>query len=216
MKRTILILLLLFCATSLTAQITHTSQGNYDKNADEILKKASKKIDNASGVTFTVTMTNKDSNKKATAKQTANVTYQRGKYCVSFDGNTIYCDGTATWHWNKSSKEVVVNNLSDAQDDLMNPGALLANYTKNFKAKYIRKESNGDAVIDLTPKKSKSYYKIRFIINSNNVIRKMEMHNYDSSSAEYDVSKFTTAKVNANTFVFPQKENPDVEVIDMR
>ena len=98
----------------------------------------------------------------------------------------------------------------------MNPGALLANYTKNFKAKYIRKESNGDAVIDLTPKKSKSYYKIRFIINSNNVIRRMEMHNYDSSSAEYDVSKFTTAKVNANTFVFPQKENPDVEVIDMR
>lgn len=216
MKRTFLILLLLFYATTLMAQITHTSQGNYDKNADEILKKAYKKIDNASGVTFTVTMTNKDSNKKATAKQTANVTYQRGKYCVSFDGNIIYCDGTATWHWNKSTKEVVVNNLNEAQDDLMNPGALLANYTKNFKAKYIRKESNGDAVIDLTPKKSKSYYKIRFIINNNNVIRRMEMHNYDSSSAEYDVSKFTTAKVNANAFVFPQKENPDVEIIDMR
>jgi outer membrane lipoprotein-sorting protein len=216
MKRTILILLLLFCATTLTAQITHTAQGNYDKNADEILKKASKKIDNASGVTFTVTMTNKDSNKKATAKMTADVIYQQGKYRVTFGDNVIYCDGTATWHWNKDANEVVVNTITDSQDDLMNPGALLANYTKNFKAKYIRKESNGDAVIDLTPKKAKSYYKIRFIIGSNGIVKRMEMHNYDSTAAEYEVSKFNTAKVTLNTFVFPQKENTGVEIIDMR
>lgn len=216
MKRLIISLLLMAFILPVTAQITHTSQGTVDKNADEILKKASKKIDAASGVTFTVTMTNRDSNKKQTAKMSANVLYQQGKYRVVFDGNTIYCDGSATWHWNKEVKEVVVNKMSDSEDDLMNPGALLANYSKNFKAKFIRKESNGDAVIDLTPKKARSYYKIRLIISSNNTVRRMVMHNYDSSSAEYEVSKFANAKANASDFVFPKKDNPNVEVIDMR
>ena len=204
------------CIMPLSAQITHTAQGSVDKNADEILKKASKKIDAATGVKFTVTMTNRDANKKSTAKMSADVLYQQGKYRVTFDENTIYCDGTATWHWNKDTKEVVVNKMSSSEDDLMNPGALLANYSKNFKAKFIRKEANGDAVIDLTPKKARSYYKIRFIIGSNSVVRRMEMHNYDSTSAEYEVSKFTSAKATANDFIFPQKEHPDAEIIDMR
>ena len=216
MKRLITSLLLMAFVLPVTAQITHTSQGTVDKNADEILKKASKKIDAASGVKFTVTMINRDANKKQTAKMAADVLYQQGKYRVTFGENIIYCDGTATWHWNKETKEVVVNKMSNAEDDLMNPGALLANYSKNFKTKFIRKEANGDAVIDLTPKKARSYYKIRFIISSNSVVRRMEMHNYDSTSGEYEVSKFATAKATAADFTFPQKENPDVDVIDMR
>lgn len=216
MKRLITSLLLMAFVLPVTAQITHTSQGTVDKNADEVLKKASKKIDAASGVKFTVTMINRDANKKQTAKMAADVLYQQGKYRVTFGENIIYCDGTATWHWNKEAKEVVVNKMSNAEDDLMNPGALLANYSKNFKAKFIRKEANGDAVIDLTPKKARSYYKIRFIISSNSVVRRMEMHNYDSTSGEYEVSKFATAKATAADFTFPQKEHPDVDVIDMR
>lgn len=216
MKKLILAFILVFSILPLAAQITHTSSGNVDKNADEILNKASKKLNNASGVTFTVTMTNRDSNKKTTAKMSADVLYQRGKYRVVFGENIIYCDGTATWHWNKEDNEVVVNKMSDKEDDLMNPGALLDNYKTNFKAKFIRKESNGDAVIDLTPKKARSYYKIRFIIGSNSIVRRMEMHNYDSTSAEYEISKFTNAKASETDFIFSKKNNPAVEVIDMR
>lgn len=216
MKRLITTLLLTFFVLPATAQITHTAQGSIDKNADEILKKASKKINAASGVTFTVTMTSRDANKKQSAKMSANVLYQQGKYRVTFDNNVIYCDGISTSHWNKDANELVVNKMSDSDDDLMNPGALLANYSKNYKAKYIRKESNGDAVIDLTPKKTRSFYKIRFIITASGTVRRMEMHNYDSTSAEYEVSKFATAKASAIDFAFPKKDNPGVEIIDMR
>lgn len=215
MKRILLLMLAAAFAVPAFSQITHTAQGTVDKNADETLKKALQKLE-SSGVSFNVTMTNRDSNKKATAKQTAEVLYKQGKYRVTFGDNVIYCDGSATWHWNKESNEVVVNKMSDAEDDLMNPAALLANYSKNFKAKFIRKESNGDAVIDLTPKKAKSYYKIRIIIGSNSIIKRMEMHNYDSSSAEYEVSKFATAKTPSNAFTFPKDENPKAEIIDMR
>lgn len=217
MKKFFSLLLMAAWLVPATAQITHTSQGNVDKNADAILSKAANKI-NSGTVSFTVTMVNKDANKKETARMKANVVYKKGKYHVSFEGNEIYCDGTATWHWSKESNEVVVNKMSESEDDLMNPANILTHYKKNFKCKFIRQESNGDAVIDLTPKKSKSYYKIRIIVNANSgIVQRMEMHNYDSSSGEYIISKFNgSAKASDTEFTFSKEKYPGVEVLDMR
>ncbi len=217
MKRFLSFLLLCCSALVVSAQITHTSKGAVDQNAETILKKASDKI--SSGVvSFNVTMVNKDANKKETARMQASVTYSKGKYHVSFKDNEIYCDGTATWHWNKESNEVVVNKITDSEDDLMNPALILTNYKKNFKSKYIRQEQNGNAIVDLTPKKSKSYYKIRFTINAKSgIIQSMELYNYDSSRGEYTVSKFnSSAKGGDEQFTFPKEKYPNVEIIDMR
>lgn len=199
------------------AQITHTPKGAVDENAEKTLKKASQKI-NSSAISFTVTMINKDANKKETARQKADVVYNKGKYRATFGENIIYCDGNATWHWNKDANEVVVNNMSSSEDDLMNPASILANYKSNFSAKYIRKEQNGNTIVDLTPKKAKSYYKIRLTINANSgILQKMVMHNYDSSCGEYVISNFKSGvKTDTKDFTFPKDENPKVEVIDMR
>ena len=199
------------------AQITHTSKGQVDQNAEKYLKKAYDKI-NGGGVSFSVTMVSKDSNKKETARHKADVLFNKGKYRVTFGTNVIYCDGAATWHWDKEVNEVVVNKASTAEDDLMNPAAILANYKKNFKSKYIRQEQNGNAIVDLTPKKSKSYYKIRFTINAKSgIIQSMELYNYDSSRGEYTVSKFNgSAKGGDEQFTFPKEKYPNVEIIDMR
>lgn len=217
MKRLIFALTLICSMVPLSAQITHTSNGHVDQNAQKILKKATQKI-NAGAVSFTVTMTNKDSNKKTTAKEKADVLYDNGKYRVTFGNNIIYCDGTATWHWNKDDNEVVVNNISASEDDLLNPAAILAKHDKNFTAKFIRQEENGNAIIDMTPKKSKSYYKIRLVINANNgILQRMEMHNYDSSCGEYQLSHFKSGvKTTADDFTFSKNKNPNVEIIDMR
>ena len=74
------------------------------------------------------------------------------------------------------------------------------------------------AVIDLTPFKSKSYYKIRMLINSNNGhIKQMEIHNYDSSEGIYQISAVKTgAKCSDKDFVFDAAAHKGVEVIDMR
>ena len=113
---------------------------------------------------------------------------------------------------------MVVNKITDSEDDLMNPALILTNYKKNFKSKYIRQEQNGNAIVDLTPKKSKSYYKIRFTINAKSgIIQSMELYNYDSSRGEYTVSKFnSSAKGGDEQFTFPKEKYPNVEIIDMR
>ena len=216
MKKTITILMMIACFAMVSAQITHTAGGGkVDQNADKILKEAAKKF-NTGAVSLTVTLVNKDGQKRETGRMKADVLYKGGKYRVTFDGNVIYCDGSSTWHWNKDVDEVTVNAMSSSEDDLMNPGAILANYSKNFNAKFIRKEENGDNIIDLTPKKGKSYHKIRVVINKNTP-KRMEMHNYDSSCGEYHISNFKTGvKCTDSDFVFPKASNPDVEIIDMR
>ena len=199
------------------AQITHTANGDIDENANKVLKKASAVFDK-SAVSFTVTMINRDSGKKETARQKADVLYNKGRYRVVAGDQTLFCDGKTVWQWDKQANEVTVNNIAQGGDDLMNPAALLASYHKNFKVKFIRQEDDGTAVIDLTPFKTKSYYKIRMLINSKNgIVKQMEMHNYDSSEGVYQVSAFKTgAKCTEKDFLFDAAANKDVEVIDMR
>lgn len=202
---------------SATAQITHTAKGDIDENANKVLKKASSVFEK-SAVSFTVTMINRDSQKKETARQKAEVLYSKGRYRVTSSGQTLYCDGKSVWQWDRQTNEVTVNLLAQSSDDLMNPAGLLANHSKSFKAKFIRQEDDGTAVIDLTPFKSKSYYKIRMLINSKNgYIKQMEIHNYDSSEGIYQVSAVKTgAKCTDKDFVFNAAANKGVEVIDMR
>lgn len=210
--------LMLFALTGTAmAQITHTSNGDVDQNADAVLKKAAQKMNDGT-VSFAVTMVMKDQNKKEASRVKADVLYSKGKYRATFDNNVIYSDGTAVWHWNKDVDEVVVNNMEDGDDNLMNPGAVLANYSKNFKAKYIRQEADGTAVVDLTPKKSKSYYKIRVLADAKTgVLKQLVMNNYDSSCTEFIVSNFKSGvKTSSSDFVFPKASHPNVEVIDMR
>lgn len=200
---------------SLSAQITHASQGRLDENATEALKKASARFNQ--NVSFTVSLTNLDSHKKAVGSQTAQVRYSKGKYRLSFADQELICDGTTVWHWNKSAREVAVNNLSDDDIDLLNPGRLLANYQKSFKAKYIRTDDDGTSVIDLQPRSPRSYHKIRLLINEDDgLLRRMEVHKYDSSREIYDISDFKRTSNAASQFTFDPSAHPDVEIIDMR
>lgn len=198
-------------------QITHTAKGDIDKNAQNILKKASGQY-SKEAVRFDVTMVNYNTSKKETARKKATVTYKAGAYHILFDDQELISDGKSVWHWNKTSKEVVASTLSDKPDDVMNPALLLKNYEKQFKAKYIRTEENGDAVIDLTPRKSMSYHKLRLIIvEKSGVVKKIEIHNYDGSRGEYLFANYKSkVKTAESDFTFSVKQHPEVELIDMR
>lgn len=201
--------------TSAQAQITHASQGQLDQNATEALQKASARFQQ--NVSFNVTATILDGNKKQLAKQTAQVRYFKGKYHLIVEGQELISDGNVVWQWNKQANEVTVNNLSTDDIDLLNPGRLLANYQKNFKAKYIRTDEDGTAVVDLTPRSARSYHKIRlFIKEDDGLLRRIEVQKYDSGREIYDISDFKRASNAASQFTFDPAKHPGVEVIDMR
>ena len=196
------------------AQITHSNQGQVDKTADALMKKAAGKFGN---VSFTVTATVLDSQKKETLRQSAQVLYCKGHYRVTVADQEIICDGTTVWQWDKRAKEVAVNKMSDEDMNLFNPGRLLANYDKNFRAKYIRTDDDGTAVVDLQPRSARSFHKIRlFIVEKSGLLRRIEVHKYDSGREVYDISNFKNAGTPASQFTFDAAKHPGVEVIDMR
>lgn len=197
------------------AQITHASQGRLDENATEVLKKAAARFDK--NVSFTVTMTVLDSKKAEKARQSAQVRYNKGKYRLTLPDQELISDGTTVWHWNKTAKEVTVSGMADDDIDLLNPGRLLAGYGKSFKAKYIRTDDDGTAIVDLQPRSTRSYHKIRLYIKEyDGLLRRMEVHKYDSSRENYDIIDFKRASNAASQFTFDAAKHPDVEVIDMR
>lgn len=196
------------------AQITHSSQGNLDENAIAALKKAADYLESVKG---TVTLTMLDSQKKQTSKQSAKVTYLNGKYCLVMDNMEVWCDGKTVWQWNKTANEVVINNMpTDDEIDLLNPARLIANCHKNFRVKYIRTEDDGTAVVDLQPRSSQSYHKIRLFVNEETgALRRLEVHKYDSSREIYDFSKMKHVLLRGS-FAFDVSKHPEAEIIDMR
>lgn len=216
MKKLISFLLVLTLALPvLRAQLTHTPNGAVDNNANAILKKAAAKMSGT--VSFSVTVVNRDANKKETLRQKADVLYNSPRYRVKTGEVEVYSDGKSVWQFNKAAKEVVVSPMVEVDDDLINPANLLSNYTKTFRAKLIREEEDGTAVIDLQPMKGKAFHKIRLYINSKTgLLKKLEQHNYDSSRGEYTISNFKNTKATDADFVFDTKSYPGVEVVDMR
>lgn len=215
MKKILIALLPLLLLLPAGAQITHNSQGQLDQNATDILKKASARFQQ--NVAFNVTATILDGNKKQLAKHTAQVRYHKGKYHLVMEGQELISDGTVVWQWNKQANEVAVNNLSTDDIDLLNPGRLLENYQRNFKAKYIRTDDDGTAIVDLTPRSTRSYHKIRlFVKEDDGLVRRIEVQKYDSGREIYDISDFKRASNAASQFTFDPAKHPGVEVIDMR
>lgn len=206
------------CHLSFTAsaQINHSKDGPLDAQAEAVLKKAAALFDQ--NVSFAVKMVSLDNKKVQTFTQTANVHYCKGKYRLSAADQELICDGSTVWHWNKTQKEVSVNNLGEDDIDLLNPGRLLANYKRSFRAKFIRTEDDGTTVIDMQPRSNRSYHKIRLFINERNGrLKSMEVHKYDSSREIYTITNFKVERnYPASNFTFNPASHPDVEVIDMR
>lgn len=197
------------------AQITHGSQGQHDAKAESILEKAAAKFDQ--NVSFTVTATMFNAEKKQTGSQKAQVLYNRGRYRLTVADQELICDGTTVWHWNKTAREVMVSNLGTDDIDLMNPGRLLSGYERSFRAKYIRTEDDGTAVVDLQPRSARSFHKIRLLVDEKSgLLKRMEVHKYDGSREVYDVSAFKRANTPATQFTFDARQNAGVEIIDMR
>lgn len=215
MKRTVALLIAILLGIQLSAQITHTDKGAVDQTANILLKKAAAKMSGT--VSFSVTVVNLDADKKETFRHKVDILYNAPRYRVKTSDLEIYCNGKAVWQLNKPNKEVVITPMTDSDDDITNPARLLSNYSKSFRAKFIREESDGTAIVDLQPMKARSYHKIRLFINSKTgLLKKMEQHNFDSSRGVYTLSNFKNTKATDADFTFNTKANPGVEVVDMR
>lgn len=200
--------------------IFSTFAQNTDGGASTIMKNLATKYKGFS--TMKISYTYKAEKEKKTLAAFSGTALIKGdKYKITFDDQIFFCDGTSMWNYQKASNEVSIYDYEESDDDALNPAKMVANWQKDYSAKFIREDvekNKAVQIIDLTPKVGQSYYKIRLVIDKNkNEIIRTSIYEKDNTIYTYYFDSFTTnSTIDDSTFKFNASKYPGVEVNDMR
>ena len=149
MKRTYLLVLILFLSVSLSAQ--------KDKQAREILDKTANALQQAGGI-------------RATFGGTGNGTLllKGNQFYLNSGGIQSWFDGKTQWSYLESSEEVNVSNPTPEELQTINPYALLSIYKNGYNYKYAgTKSRNGKQGFEviLTPENKQDITSITLFVS---------------------------------------------------
>ena len=201
MKRTYLLVLILFLSVSLSAQ--------KDKQAREILDKTTNALQQAGGI-------------RATFGGTGNGTLllKGNQFYLNSGGIQSWFDGTTQWSYLESSEEVNVSNPTPEELQTINPYALLSIYKSGYNYKYAgTKSRNGKQGFEviLTPENKQDITSITLFVSQTYQPLYIKVEQSNKSANEIIVTSYQTNQPLDNaTFKFDKKKFPNAEVIDLR
>ena len=201
MKRTYLLVLILFLSVSLSAQ--------KDKQAREILDKTTNALQQAGGI-------------RATFGGTGNGTLllKGNQFYLNSGGIQSWFDGTTQWSYLESSEEVNVSNPTPEELQTINPYALLSIYKNGYNYKYAgTKSRNGKQGFEviLTPENKQDITSITLFVSQTYQPLYIKVEQSNKSANEIIVTSYQTNQPLDNaTFKFDKKKFPNAEVIDLR
>jgi outer membrane lipoprotein-sorting protein len=163
-----------------------------------------------------------DANGKVMSTKTGTIWMKGTKYKVVFGGQEIYSDGKTVWNYDKSAKEVTINN-ADASGSGITPQKLFTNfYDKDFLYLLNGEKKLGAKTvqeIEMTPTdKSKNFHKVYLQIDkAARTIYSTKVLENAGNRYTYTVSSMkTNAAMADNMFVFDKSKYPGVEEVDLR
>ena len=201
MKRTYLLVLILFLSVSLSAQ--------KDKQAREILDKTTNALQQAGGI-------------RATFGGTGNGTLllKGNQFYLNSGGIQSWFDGKTQWSYLESSEEVDVSNPTPEELQTINPYALLSIYKNGYNYKYAgTKSRNGKQGFEviLTPENKQDITSITLFVSQTYQPLYIKVEQSNKSANEIIVTSYQTNQPLDNaTFKFDKKKFPNAEVIDLR
>jgi outer membrane lipoprotein carrier protein len=224
MKNLFTTLATLFCAVSvvLAQAPTGAPAVKSDPDAKRILDQVSSKFKTYQTVKagFTLTIENGD---KVDGQKTGTISMKATKYRISLPGQEVFCDGSNTWSYDKSSNEVKIDKIDPSAGSITPQRLFTDFYDKDYLYKL-----NGDAKvngksaqeIELTPvDKTKPFFKVLVYVNkvTRNIVS-TKVFEKNGTRFTYTVNSFlaNSPTVTDNDFVFDQKKYPGVDVVDLR
>lgn len=215
MKKLYLCLGLIFS----TALVT-TAQKS-DPDAKKVLDAVSAKFKSYSSVQANFAYKVEDAKGKVQSSKTGSVTMKGSKYKVLFGGQEIFSDGKTVWNYDKSAKEVTINNM-DASNGITPQKLFNNSYDKDYLSKLNgEKKVAGKTIqeIELTPvDKSKNFTKAYLQIDkATNTFYSIKVLEKSGNWYTYTVTSLkTNSAVADNQFVFDKSKYPGVEEVDLR
>ena len=113
-----------------------------------------------------------------------------------------------------------INNVAASEDEIT-PQNIFTLYEKGHRSKHIREgQENGKKVhvVELVPKESKQYYKVRLNIDkTTNLLVSAVVFDRNNTTFTYSISKTQpNLTVADDKFTFNAASYPKVEIIDLR
>ena len=214
MKKISLFSLLIFISFSCLAQNAQ------DPKAKTVLDGVSAKIKTYTSMQVEFSQSMVNTKEKINETQQGKIQIKGEKYFLTLASQVIISDGKTTWTYLKDVNEVNVDNASK-DEDAINPTSIFTIWENGYKYKYIKEEvQSGVAVhiIDLTPIKGKSFFKVRLIVDKNKQqLLTASIHEKSGTIYTYKIGKFTpNVSISDSQFTFNKVNYPGVQLIDMR
>ena len=211
------ILLIIVAISALSTQIFA------QKDAKEILDKASNNFAGAGAMAAYFTMNVKDVKAKVTHSFDGSIQMKGNKFYISTPESDIWFDGKTQWIYLQNSEEVNITEPGEEEIQMLNPAVIFDLYKKGSKVKLLgeKKDIKQRSVyeIELIPaNKSSEMQKIIILINKADYMPVMFQIFYQNNIQ--NIIHINSYKTNQtlpdSTFVFDKKKFPDVEIIDLR
>ncbi|PKP19577.1 MAG: hypothetical protein CVU04_05645 [Bacteroidetes bacterium HGW-Bacteroidetes-20] len=206
---------LLLISNSFAQQQINTDQGA-SKIIDEVLVKYNSYSSMSIDFSF---KTEKD--KKVILTSKGKLIIKGKKYHATFDNQIFACDSLIVWNYQKEGNEVVIYEFDESEAPIFHPTKFISNWKNEFNGKFIREEVKNNKtlqIIDLTPKKSASYYKIRiFVDKSKKEITQTQIFDKDQTIYSYIITNLiSNSNISDQVFKFNKTNFPNVQINDMR
>jgi chaperone LolA len=193
-----------------------------DPAAKQVLDAVSAKFKTFKTVQANFTYKVENATGKALSTKTGTIWMKGTKYKVVFGGQEIYSDGKTVWNYDRSAKEVTVNNI-DASGGTITPQKLFTNfYDKDFLYILNGEKKIGPKTvqeIEMTPTdKSKNFHKVYLQVDKTaKTIYSTRVLENAGNRYTYTVSSMkTNGPVADNVFTFDKSKYPGVEEVDLR
>lgn len=191
-----------------------------DKKAKEILKKVADKAKSYTNLKFEFTYRMVDKAHDIDNELKGTIVMQDDKYNLKIMGRNIVCDGTTTWTHDPDAEEIQISNASESKGafDFLKVVTSIDDSYKPKLIKTVKEKGKEFYIIDLTPIKAKSYYKVRVKISkADNWVTEATIYEKDNVQYTFTVNKFSAnLKLPANYFKLDTTKYPDCEVVDLR
>ncbi len=216
MKRMFFTLISLFLISNSFAQ----QQINTDQGASKIIDEVLVKYNSYSSMSIDFTFKT-EKNKKVILTSKGKLIIKGKKYHATFDNQIFACDSIIVWNYQKEGNEVVIYEFDESEAPIFHPTKFISNWKNEFNGKFIREEIKNNKtlqIIDLTPKKSASYYKIRiFVDKSKKEITQTQIFDKDQTIYSYVITNLiSNSNISDQVFKFNKTNFPNVQINDMR
>jgi len=193
-----------------------------DKNALDILNKASAAYNKAGGVKATFTAKVLNTHGVAQSVITGSISLKGSKFKLVTESMTTWFDGTNQWVYIKKNNEVNLSKPTEKELLMVNPINVFELYKHGYTCKLLGDKTEGgkkvfqvelkpsdknETVQNITASFDKTHFHpvLLSITNKNKLVTRITINSYAIEQ-----------KFAETLFVFQQKEYPNSEVIDLR